>query len=728
MGPHAQSTLPPAASAPPEAEPDWPTLGLSRRDVLDPGALFAEIATADDPRPTARKILRAALKDGRAKLAERVAAAPLASGEAAAAYTHLADGMVTTAFDIARRLLHPAHAPTRGERLAVVLVGGSGRGEMAPFSDIDLLFLTPWKTTPWAESVIESTLYILWDLKLKLGHSVRTVDECLRQARGDMTIRTALLEHRHLAGAAPLTEELSSRLWTEVIARTGPDFVEAKLEERDQRHRRTGGTRFLVEPNVKESKGGLRDLQTLYWIAKYVERARSVEDLVERGVFDAAEMKIFQEAEAFLWAVRIQLHLLAGRAVEVLSFDMQVEVAAALGFDDAPGLRGVERFMQAYFSHARHVGALTRIFLTDLEAQHVKKRPSIRRTLQRLGLGTERVGDAYRVVNGRLDLVDADILTSDPINMLRYLEEGIRTGILLHPNGMRQIALNIDLIDDRVRADPEANEIFVRLVHESADPVRALRRMHELGLLSAFLPPFGRITAMMQYNMYHRYTVDEHTIQCIHELNKIVAGRRREVLPLASQIVEKGVNLRVLSIALLFHDIGKGRAEDHSIVGADIAEELCPRLGLLPEECEAVVWLVRNHLVMSDTAQKRDLADARTIADFASLVGSPTRLRLLLVLTVCDIRGVGPGVWNNWKAQLFRHLYRQTLEVLTGTVDPRSMRQRVGEAKAAFRQALPDWSTEALDTECARHYDAFWLGLDLDTQLSLIEIQGASTS
>ena len=729
---HAPLIQPPAASKPPALKappPAWPALGLDGGDLIDAAAILAAVAAAAPParRKTAVAALRAAQKAARARLATAIAAAPHAAWEAVRAYSHLADTLVATAAEVAWTHLHPRGAPTRGERVAIVLVGGCGRGEMAPHSDIDLLFLTPYKRTPWSESVIESILYMLWELKLKLGHSVRTVAECLRQARGDLTIRTALLEHRHLVGDAALTEELTERLWSELFNKTGPEFVEGKLDEREQRHTRMGGSRYLVEPNVKESKGGLRDLQTLYWIAKYVNRATSVEELLARDVFTPGEVEIFRAAEAFLWATRIQLHLLTRRSVDTLTFDAQVEVAEALGFEDRPGQRGVERFMQTYFTHARHVGELTRIFLVSLEAQHVKRRPSIGRALRRtFSFGADRLGEAYTVVHGRIDLTDPDSLIRDPVNMLRYVEEAMRTGLLMHPNGLRQIATNIDLIDDRLRRDGAATAILLRLLHHPTDPVRALRRMNELGLLGAFIPEFGRIVAMMQYNMYHHYTVDEHTLQCIAQLHDLEQGKLKQQLPIASEIVDRGFNRRVLYVALLLHDVGKGQTEDHAIVGARVARDVCQRLGLPLEEAETVIWLVRNHLMMSDTAQKRDLSDARTLRDFADLVGSPTRLKLLHILTVCDIRGVGPGVWNNWKAALLRALYHATRGLLTGGGAPLSTDERVAEAKTAFAAALPDWSAEEVEAELSRHYDAFWIGLDLATQMTLAEIRGAA--
>jgi [protein-PII] uridylyltransferase len=609
--------------------------------------------------------------------------------------------------------LHPLANPTEAERIAVLGVGGYGRAEMAPQSDVDLLFLTPWKMTPWAESVIETMLYMLWDLKLKVGHSSRTVKDCLRLGRDDITIRTALLEHRFICGHAPLAVELDSKLWGELFKNSGPEFIEAKLAERAERHKRQGGQRYVLEPNVKEGKGGLRDLQTLYWIGKYLHRVPSSEGLVGAGLLSREEYDSFDRAEDFLWAVRCHLHYMTGRPTDTLTFDLQVEVAARMGYRDSGGRRAVEHFMQDYFRLATRVGELTRIFLTELEARHAKREASLFGIFKM----TKRVKSGYTLVQGRIDLKDPKDFLKDKLNLLRVFEEGLRTKYLLHPNVMRIVTSNLDLIDDDMRDNPEAQRIFLDLLLQHGNPERALRRMNELGVLAAFIPEFEAIVAMMQFNVYHHYTVDEHTIQTISCLAQIERGELVEELPVASGILKAGVNRKVLYVALLLHDIGKGRPEDHSILGAQIARRVCPRLGLEAEECETVEWLVRYHLLMSDMAQKRDIGDPRTVRDFAKAVKTRKRLDLLTVLTVCDIRGVGPGTWNNWKAMLLRQLYKQTAEALEGGLETLNRENQQGEAKRALRDRLQDWDRAALDHETNRHYPPYWQGLSTDTHV-----------
>ena len=691
----------------------------------------------DDSRKSAIvAILREAYDRGHAHISDRFRENPLASHEAVRSYTYLAESIICLAFETVTTQMHPLVVPTSSERLTLMFVGGSGRSEMAPYSDIDLLFLTPYKQTPWGETVIETTLYILWDLRLKVGYAVRSIGECLRTAIDDITIRTNLLEGRYLTGDRALAEELDERLWSDLFLKTGPEFIEAKLVEREIRHQKQGGSRYLVEPNVKESKGGLRDLQTLYWIGKYLFRTRDVADLVDQGVFTAEEHRKFEEAAAFLWTTRCLLHLIAGRASEQLTFDLQIEIAAALGFEDHDGRRGVEHFMQAYFRHAKNVGELTRLFLVDLEAKHVRSKTPITSFFRdRFRLTRDHLSPGFVQQNGRLGLARPDTFLNKPVNILRLFDEGLQSGLLIHPDAMRLVTANLDLLDEDLRHDPKANAVFMNMLLGPNNPERALRRMNELGVLGAFMPEFGRIECMMQFNMYHHYTVDEHTIQCVSILNQIEKKELVEDLPVATGILEEGVNRRILFVATLLHDIGKGLPEDHSIAGARIAAEICPRLGLSADETETVVWLVRNHLLMSDVAQKRDISDPRTVRDFARKVGDVERLKLLTVLTVCDIRGVGPGTWNNWKAVLLRELFKLGVDRLTKRADDegRDRDALINAARGVFKKRARHLEGPALDAELGRHYAPFWLGCDVQVQLllsklSLTASQGAINS
>ena len=661
------------------------------------------------------------LKDLKSKGFDRISLElgknPLKARKAISSYAFLTDCLVTSAWKFATEIQFPSHNPTEAEKLSIISVGGYGRREMAPFSDVDLLFLTPYKMTPWSENVIETVLYLLWDLKLKVGHSSRSIKDCLRLGSEDYTIRTAMLEHRFVCGDINLASQLNDKLWKNLFSGTAKDFISAKLKERENRHEKHG-QRYMVEPNVKEGKGGLRDLQSLYWIAKYVYQTQNISDLVDLNVFRSDEYLQFEQAEEFLWAVRCQMHHLADRAIEQLSFDLQVEVASAMGYHDSRDQRAVEIFMQDYFRHATRVGDLTRIFLTSLEAVHAKDEPLLERIFKR----KPKIDNDYIVIHNRLAIKSEKEFLTNPINLLKLFSEALRTGLLIHPNAMRLVSANLAMVNNEFRASTEAQQIFLELLLKHGNPERALRRMNELGFLAKFIPEFEPIVAMMQFNMYHSYTVDEHTIQCLKTLAQIEKGELVEELPIASSILKDGVNRKVIYIALLLHDIGKGRSDDHSILGAKIAKQVSPRLGLNKQETETVEWLVRYHLLMSDMAQKRDISDPRTVRDFAKAVQSVKRLNLLTVLTVCDVRSVGPDTWNNWKATLIRQLYAETKAILEQGAEALNRENRMTEAKKALREKLSEWDNKDIKIETGRHYPPYWQGFQVDAQFAFAKL------
>ena len=625
------------------------------------------------------------------------------------------DGIIRALFNATIKHLYRADNPTTSERLSIVAVGGYGRGTLAPGSDIDLLFILPTKATPWSESIVEVILYALWDLKLKVGHSVRTVDECIKEGKVDMTIRTALLEARYLTGDKRLFVEFRARFDKEIVAGTAAEFVAAKLAERETRVSRAGSSRYLVEPNVKDGKGGLRDLNTLFWITKYVYRVKDVDDLVKVGVFSLEEQKLFHHCEEFLWRVRCQLHFVTGRAEERLSFDVQRVIAERLGYASHGGLSGVERFMKRYFLIAKDVGDLTAIVCAALEAQHTKPTPMLDRFVQRFRRKSHAIAQSkdFVIENERITVARKDVFASDPVNLVRLFHFAAILNRAIHPDATRLVTQSLRLADAKLRSDAEANRLFVEILISKGAPEIVLRRMNEAGLLGRFIPEFGRVVAMMQFNMYHHYTVDEHLIRSIGALTEIEAGRHAEELPVAHEIMPMIRNRRILYVALFLHDVAKGRPEDHSIAGAKVAMKVCPRLGLNEVETEAVAWLIEHHLDMSTVAQSRDLSDPSTIEAFAATVQTLERLRMLLILTVCDIRAVGPGVWNGWKGQLLRTLFWETEIVLAGGHSAINREQRVQRSQNELRRALPNWSDPELDAYVARHYPAYWLKVDL---------------
>jgi [protein-PII] uridylyltransferase len=699
---------------------------------FDPVALRVELtalfrAHGEDPaaaQPHVLQRLKALVKAARAAARARLDAT-LDGCACAAGLSTFQDELVRLVFDYMVTHVWRATNPSDAERMAVVATGGYGRGLLAPGSDIDLLFLLPYKKTPWAESVAEAVLYMLWDLGFKVGHATRTIDVCVKMSHTDMTIRTSLLDARLVHGDARLFEQFRTRFAAEVLTSNLRGFIAAKMEEREARHTKSGRSRYRVEPNVKDGKGGLRDLHTLHWLVIHIYGHDVGPRAVEAGVFTAEEVRTFQRCENFLWTVRCFLHFLTGRPEERLTFDLQPPLAAALGYRAGGGMRSVERCMKHYFLTAKDVGALTTILSSGLEMRQLKAAPNLSSLLAGpLSWHTRRtIRDRtdFRVDNDRLNIADPDVFTRDPVNILRFFAHAEKMDAALHPDALRRMGRALRTIDDRLRADPDANRVFLDILTGRVNPEAALRRMNEAGVLERFVPAFRHVVAMMQFNMYHHYTVDEHLIRTVGQLSEVEQGRAKAELPLSSGLMPKLANRRVLFVAAFLHDIGKGRDEDHSIVGVRVARELCPRLGLDAAETETVAWLIENHLVMSNVAQSRDLADPKTIRDFADVVQSPERLKLLLILTSVDIRAVGPGVWNGWKGQLLRSLYAETEPLVAGGHTLLDRGQRVAAAKRALAAALaaaaPPWTPDRIDAFTARLGPDYWLVTDTAQQV-----------
>ena len=675
----------------------------NRRAIIDRRTIAEQSAGAN--RADAAAILRDALEGGREEIARRLAAHPGNGRAAAHATAFLHDQIVRLAYE------HAAGSAAT-DALALVALGGSGRGEMAPYSDVDLMVLTAAAPTAREQAAAEAMLHLLWELKLKVGHSVRSLGELLPLARSDMTVRTALLEARRLWGDDGLFDLAMRRFRKEVVAGTAAEFVTAKLAERDERHIRMGDSRYVVEPNVKDGKGGLRDLHTLYWIGKYVHGVERPSDLVGAGLLSGAEFKRFDRAERFFWSVRCHLHLLAGRAEERVSFAYQPQIAEIMRYADRPGKSAVERFMHFYFLNAKTVGDLTGVFLAQLDEQLGKKGfrfalPTIRRRPGRLG--------GFTLDRGRISIPSDDYLRADPVRLLELFTLAAREQLEVHPAAMRAAARDSGLIDRKVRESPRANALFLEVLTSTHSPEIVLRWMNETGVFGRFVPDFGRVVAQMQFDMYHHYTVDEHSIRAIGLLAAIERGDLKSDHPVSTAIFKQIGSRRVLYVAVLLHDIAKGRGGDHSVIGAEIATRLGPRLGLDAAETETVAWLVRNHLLMSATAFKRDLADPKTIEDFARQVQSPERLRLLLILTVVDIRAVGPGVWNDWKRSLLRTLFEAAEERLRLGHKQHGRTALVDTRRQELAAAL-GWKPSAFRAHARRLPDSYWLAEPLAWQ------------
>lgn len=689
----------------------------NRRAIIDRKKLVAtfaeetERASPDEIKAPLSALCKSALEQGDAEISRRMLEDHQGGTKLAAARSFLMDQVLRIMFDVTCERVYPLSNPTAGERICLVATGGYGRGEMAPFSDVDLMFLSPHKDTPWVENVVEYMLYMLFDL-VKVGHATRTIEDCIRLAKSDLTIKTSLLEARYLWGDQKLYDTARRRYWKQVVSGDGPAFVESKLAERDARHVRLGDSRYVVEPNLKDGKGGLRDLQTLFWIAKYLYGIVDIADLVSEGVLTEAELRGFRKAQNFLWTVRFHLHDLAGRGEERLTFDVQTELARRMRYQDHPGASAVERFMKHYFLVAKQVGDLTRIFCASLEARHQKRAlfrlPNFRRRKRVEGFVLE--GDRIMVPNDK-------VFEKEPVKLLTLFAAADETGRDIHPDALRLVRQNLKRINAKLRRDEAAADAFLRVLTSKDNAEVVLRMMNEAGVLGRFIPDFGRVVAQTQHDMYHHFTVDEHTIRAIGLLTRIESGELADQHPLATKILPKVISRRVLYLAVFFHDIAKGRGGDHSELGAGIAQRVCPRLGLTDSETEMVAWLVRYHLLMSHYAFKRDLADPQTILDFAEQVKSPERLRLLVTLTVVDIRAVGPGVWNGWKGQLLRNLYEAAEQVLVAGHMGLGRDDRVQKRKNELSESLARWSKKSIAAHCKRFLDSYWVAESLDTQL-----------
>ena len=703
--PLADGTAPPA---------DAVAIVDGQRLNADLAGLVAEHGPRGDHlAPALVERLRRSLSTGRTEIRRRFSTNPRLGDACIREQSYLVDTLVRAVADVTAHRFR-AFSRRDAPRLAIQAVGGYGRGLMAPHSDVDLLFVLPTNRRDQTERFVEAMLYLLWDLGFKVGHAVRTIDECVKTARQDMTIRTTLIDRRHVWGDQDLANDLGRRFLRDVVRGSGRIFVEAKMAERDQRHSRWGTSRYVLEPNIKEGKGGLRDLHTLLWIGRYLYGVVDVSGLVEQGVLTRDEARLFERAESHLWTLRCHLHYLADRAEERLTFDLQKPIALLTGYADRKGALGVERFMKHYFLTAKEVGDLTRIVCAALEAE--SQRPP-RRPFRRLfnrSPATPAIIDGFALEGERLSVRHDDQFVETPIDMIRLFRVAQVHDLDLHPHALKLITRSQGAIRG-LRNSPDANRLFIEILTAVQDPEITLRRMSGAGVLGRFIHDFGRVIAQMQYDMYHVYTVDEHTLHAVGVVHRIETGELADQLPMATRVMARIQSRRALYVAMFLHDIAKGRGGDHSEIGARIARRLGPRLGLDDEETETAAWLVREHLLMSRIALNRDIEDEKTITDFVQRVVQRERLRLLLVLTTADIYAVGPGRWNAWKGALLGHLYRRALDVMSGGLEDDGQSARVAAAQDGVRPLLPDWPESDVTAYFAKGYPSYWLSLDADT-------------
>lgn len=658
-------------------------------ELFDGDAFAARLAADSDP----LKLFREALQRGKQVLQQR-----FRSGSDATMLvpqqTGLTDALVTRAW---QRFFAAADP-----RVALIAVGGYGRGELHPGSDIDLLILL---TTPCHDefrSAIEQFLTLLWDIGLEVGHSVRTVDECRDEALRDVTIVTNLMESRCIAGPLALYGAMT-------VATSAPtlwnsrEFFAAKWEEQQARHRKFHDTAYNLEPNVKEGPGGLRDIQMIGWVVKRHFNAGTLHDLVDHQFLTAQEYQALIDGQGFLWNVRFALHMLAGRREDRLLFDHQKALAELLGYRDEAGHLAVEKFMQAYYRTITELGRLNEMLL-QLFQEAILYADS--------ATECRSINSRFRSCNGFIEVTHNGIFQRYPFALLELFLilaqhpelHGVRATTI------RLIRSNTELINDTFRNDLRCRSLFMEILRQPHGITHQLRRMNRYGILAAYLPVFARIVGRMQYDLFHVYTVDDHTLMVIRNLRRFTVREHAHEIPFCSQVIQRIPKLELLYLAALFHDIAKGRGGDHSELGGSDAEEFCLHHGLSEYDTALVRWLVKNHLLMSMTAQRKDISDPEVIAEFATAVRDQGRLDHLYLLTVADIRGTSPELWNTWKDALLIQLYTATKHAFRRGLENLAQKDElVREARRASFELL-----ESRDGINLRHAEALWQRLNDD--------------
>ncbi|HSN72441.1 MAG TPA: [protein-PII] uridylyltransferase, partial [Steroidobacteraceae bacterium] len=535
--------------------------------------------------------------------------------------------------DVLLRTAWQLHMAREARDLALLAVGGYGRGELHPCSDIDVMVLLPKSESAVWHADLERFLAFLWDIGLEVGHSVRTIDDCQRESAADVSVATTLIEARLLTGPQHLFEAMRRALGPERVWPTR-DFFEAKVAEQTARHHRFHDTAYNLEPNVKASPGGLRDIQTIGWVAKRHFGADSLDDLVRHGFLTRSELRKLKTAQAFLWKVRFALHTITGRREDRLLFDHQIRLAKAFGYEDASYTLAVEQFMQRYYRTAMDVSLLNEMLL-QLFREAILADPSAQ---------PQRLNERFQAVNDYLEVASDDVFDRYPSALLEMFLvlarhpqlRGVRAATI------RLVSTHLWLIDEEFRQHPRNHRLFLEIMRAPVGVTHELRRMNLYGVLGRYIPAFGRIVGRMQYDLFHAYTVDAHTLFVLRNLRRLWLPKFDHELPEISRIMQSLAKPELAYLAALFHDIGKGRGGDHSELGAVWAEAFCLEHGLSRYDARFVAWLVRHHLIFSLTAQKKDTSDPQVILDFARTVGDQTHLDYLYVLTVADVRGTNP--------------------------------------------------------------------------------------
>lgn len=599
------------------------------------------------------KGVRPYVEAGRALLYEKHRAG--ASGaEIVRSYSEMIDQLLLHLFESARAEYH-AHYPTMNARCAVVAQGGYGRGELNPQSDIDLLFLYVWRVNPYVEYVTEKILYALWDGGFQVGHALRTVSECVRNAKQDSIIQTAMVDARFLCGDERLFEDLCAALELRRAGRV-ERFVERKLEERQLRHQRYGESVFLLEPDLKEGQGGVRDIHSALWIAKVKCNVRQLDDLQAKGLLDQGDLASLRRAQDFLWRVRNELHFASGKHQDQLTFEIQEQVAARLGFSSEEKLSEVETFMRAYYLHASEISRISSLVI-HRAVDHYPHQRRVRHPGRALRDGVEIKGDTLVVSPGTNFQGDSGKL----LQLFLDLQEHHLT---MGQDSRGIIRGQVESMGPELVASGAANDLFLEILRGKDWIYETLQELHRTNVLDALIPEFGRVRCMALHDLYHIYTVDQHLMRAVKEFERLREGEFRESLPLLSQLARETKKSEILILGILFHDIGKGQGGGHSELGRRLAVDFAARIGLNEDETEQLSFLVLRHLLLPDIAFRRDIEDEKVVLDLVDVMGSGENLGLLYLLTYSDMKAVSPDVWNSWKGSLLEDLYRRAHRVL----------------------------------------------------------------
>lgn len=570
-------------------------------------------------------------------------------------------------------------------QLALVAVGGYGRRELNPYSDLDLLFLYSGKESKVVEEAANRLLYFLWDLRLDVGYSVRTITDCVEMANNDITVKTALLDARLLTGSEHLFGELKKTMVIQVLAKRSDAFIGEKLEELRKRREKYGSSVYILEPNIKEGEGCLRDLHTAMWVAKIKYKVDEPRELVMKGVLSEEEIGMYYSSLSYLWRIRNELHYLAGRKNDQLTFEAQTTIARFFGYEDRGKTLAVEQFMQDFYLHANRVEHFSSLLITKCSQRDDSARKI-------LGYFTRRpVGDGCYVVKGELVVPDESVIAKDPVRLIKIFEHAQKQGVALGLATKTLIRTNLDLVNDKFRRSKEANASFINILQSEKKLYDTLQQMHHLGFLNRFIPEFERIYCKVQHDVYHIYTVDTHTLFAVEEIAKLWRGEHRDTLPLLTQLAMEIDKRWLLLLAVLLHDVGKGGGGGHAEVGAELSKTIARRMGLSKEDSERLQFLVRQHLLLAHIAQRRDLHDERMIIQFARQMEKSENLKMLYLLTYADIKAVGPEVWTEWKGLLLQELYEKAFQVLErGDFKLEASGDRVRRVKRTIFDLLAD--------------------------------------